>query len=84
MDTADPRVREMLFIQTVYNVVSGLYPCDKDDALRLAALQFVARFGEFKPEVHAVGFLGQRLREFIPVAHLNAGSVSLLVTSWTS
>lgn len=76
MDTEDARVQEMLFVQTVYNVVSGLYPSDKEDATRLGALQFVARFGEYKPEVHIVGFLGQRLREFIPVAHLNSGSVS--------
>jgi hypothetical protein len=76
MDSTDPRVQEMLFIQTVYYVVSGMYPSDRDDAVKLAALQFLAKFGEFKPEVHKPGFLGKRLREFIPLGHLNTASVS--------
>jgi len=77
MDTKDERVQELLFVQTVYNVVSGMYPTDRDDVLKLAALQFVAKFGDFKPDSHKPGFLGSKLREFIPMAHLNAGSVSL-------
>lgn len=76
MDSKDERIREMLYMQTVYNVISGMYPTDKEDALKLASLQFVHKFGELKPETHKPGFLGSKLREFIPIAHINGGTVS--------
>lgn len=76
MDSKDERIREMLYMQTVYNVISGMYPTDQEDALKLASLHFVTKFGELKPETHKPGFLGHKLREFIPIAHINGGTVS--------
>jgi len=64
------QVIHMLFIQGVYNVITGNYPTGDKDAITLAALQFQARFGPHNPSSHKPGFLSTTLVEYIPTAHL--------------
>ena len=42
-------VRFHLALQTVHAVITGLYPCDEQAALQLAALQFQCMFGKHNP-----------------------------------
>lgn len=66
----DPQLLHLQYIQAVYSIISGQYATTPEEALRLGALQFLAKFGEFKQSRHAPGFLGNRIVEFIPARHL--------------
>jgi len=69
----DPKVVHLMFIQAVYNVVTGAYPTAEKDAVALAALQFQAKFGQHNAASHKPGFLKNMLVEFVPGAHLDEG-----------
>lgn len=64
--STDPKVIYMLYIQAVYNTITGLYPCKEDDAVSLAALQVQAKFGSHKSEVHVPPYLQQQLMGLVP------------------
>lgn len=66
----DPQLLRLQFMQAVYCIISGQYATTPEEALQLGALQFLAKFGEFKQSRHAPGFLGNRIVEFIPARHL--------------
>jgi hypothetical protein len=66
-----PKVMQMLYIQAVHHVITGVYQCPADSATYLAGLQFQVRFGEHRPEVHKVGFLTEKIAEFIPTQLLS-------------
>lgn len=68
----DPKITHMLFIQGVYNVISGTYPTAEKDAVQLAAYQFQAKFGAHNPASHKVGFLTSTIVEYIPGTHLES------------
>ena len=55
------------FTQAVHHVVTGLYPVPAPVAVRLACLQFRAKFGE-TCKVFRTDFLGNRVVEFVPQA----------------
>lgn len=62
----DPAIIHMLYLQGVHDVITGAYPCAESTAVQLAALQIQAKFGPHKPQSHQVGFLGNRLVEYVP------------------
>lgn len=70
INSGDPKIIHMQFIQAVYNVITGAYPTTDKDAVSLAALQVQAKFGVHKPESHKPGFLTASIMEYIPTAHL--------------
>ena len=45
------KAQYMFFIQAVYSVICGIYPVTVDDAVQLAALQVLQKFGPHKPDV---------------------------------
>lgn len=63
----DPIVQYYRFTQGVHHVVTGLYPVPSPVAVRLACLQFKAKFGE-SCKVFSTEFLGNRVVEFVPQA----------------
>lgn len=69
----DPKIVHMLFIQGVYNIISGTYPTQDKEAIALAALQFQARFGVHNPASHKPGFLTSTLVEYLPAVHIETG-----------
>lgn len=73
-EVVDVNCLHLQFIQAVYHVITGRYPTTPEQALELGAVHFIFKFGEFKPDVHRVGFLGNRIVEFIPIKHLRSGS----------
>ena len=60
------------YLQAVYNIITGQYPCDFEEALKLGAIHFIYKFGEYQPMRHRPGFLGQRIVEFIPTKMLKS------------
>lgn len=69
----DSGLLRLQFIQAVYYIITGKYPCSLDQSLRLGSLYFLIKFGNFDPNKHKVGFLGNRIVEFLPAKHLKAG-----------
>ena len=45
------KAQYMFFIQAVYSVICGIYPVTEDEAVQLAALQVLQKFGTHKPDV---------------------------------
>jgi hypothetical protein len=66
----DAQLLQLQYMQAVYGIISGQYRTTPEEALQLGALQFLAKFGEFKASRHAPGFLGNRIVEFVPARHL--------------
>lgn len=48
------------YIQSVFNVKHGFYPCNKEVALELAGLQMQADFGDYNPKLHVPGFIVEK------------------------
>mmetsp|Transcript_17423 Transcript_17423/g.66359 ORF Transcript_17423/g.66359 Transcript_17423/m.66359 type:complete len:428 (-) Transcript_17423:604-1887(-) len=63
LQSVDDRVIYMQYIQAVYMVITGQYPCPVESCIRLAALQLRHTFG---PAPRTSGFLGDRILEFVP------------------
>ncbi|CAE7910123.1 Tln1 [Symbiodinium sp. KB8] len=55
-----------LYIQSVYNVVTGIYPTSTDDAVSLASLQMQEKFGNHNPAAHVKGYLSHQLKGMVP------------------
>jgi hypothetical protein len=68
----DENVMHLQFIQAVYNIITGRYPTTADEAIMLGAIHFLMKFGKFRSEIHKVGFLGNRIVEFVPIKHLKS------------
>jgi len=66
----DDALIHLQYIQALYHVITSQYPTSEEEALKLGAFHFVFKFGDFKPDVHKVGFLGMRIVEFIPIKML--------------
>ena len=56
----------LLYIQSVYNVITGIYPTSTDDAVSLASLQMQEKFGDHNPDVHVRGYLSHQLKGLVP------------------
>lgn len=69
-EVIDPNLLHLQYMQAVYHVVTGQYPTSQDQALILGSLHFLYKFGEFDSNKHKVGYLGNRIVEFIPVRYL--------------
>jgi hypothetical protein len=52
MNSVDPKVIYLFYIQGVYNVITGIYPTGMDESVSLAALQMQAKFGDHNPTVY--------------------------------
>jgi hypothetical protein len=63
-------ISNIVYVCVVYNVITGQYPTSEKIVMELGALQFLHKFGTYDPRKHVVGFLGMRVMEFIPCAHL--------------
>jgi hypothetical protein len=80
VNSKDPKIVQMMFIQAVYMVICGLYPTAEKDVVALAAMQFQAKFGNFNRDSHRAGFLSAFIAEYVPADHLNSGAQT--VEAW--
>ena len=69
-EISDEALLQTQYINAIYNVLVGILNVSYEKALRLAGYQFYVKFGEFKPTVHKVGFLGAKIVEMIPLRYL--------------
>jgi len=80
VNTEDTEIIRLLFIQNVYHIITGTYPCNKTDAVQLAALQLQAKFGKHNPATHKVGFLTSSLHEYVPAPFMAEEDINK--TAW--
>jgi hypothetical protein len=66
----DPQLINFQYNQAVYNVITSQYPTTPELALELGSYHFLYKFGSFNEQRHEVGFLGNRIVEFIPYSQL--------------
>ena len=69
-EVVDVNILHLQFIQAVYNIITGRYPTTLEQALELGAIHFLFKFHIYESNIHRVGFLGNRIVEFIPIKHL--------------
>ena len=81
----DPAAVNLLFIQAVYDVIQGNYPCSEDDALNLGGLQLQVTFGDWKASYEA-GFLKDKISTYVPKALVASKTLeeweNVLVSKW--
>jgi hypothetical protein len=70
----DAVLAHLLFVDAVYDVVAGIAPVSAGDAVKLAALQVQAKFGDHEAARHREGFLVPQLRGLLPRRYLEAKS----------
>lgn len=63
----DEALVHLQYIQALYHVVTSQYPTAEEQALTLGALHFIYKFGAYRADVHKLGFLGNRVVEFVPI-----------------
>jgi hypothetical protein len=82
----DPNVMHIQFIQAVFHVITGKYPTTPDEGLLLGAIHFIIKFGRYNADKHKVGFLGNRIVEFVPIkllkSSLSGGKQADSLTTW--
>lgn len=71
----DANLIHLQYTQAVYHVITGQYPTTQDQALILGSIHFLYKFGEYNNTKHKLGFLGNRIVEFIPVRYLKKKSL---------
>jgi len=64
----DSVAKDLVYKQALQCVVSSTYPCNVDDAIKLAGLQFQIVYGNHNPQFHTLGFLTSNLKDFVPKA----------------
>eukprot|EP00029_Vermamoeba_vermiformis_P010761 TRINITY_DN573_c0_g1_i1.p1 TRINITY_DN573_c0_g1~~TRINITY_DN573_c0_g1_i1.p1 ORF type:complete len:2463 (-),score=953.41 TRINITY_DN573_c0_g1_i1:48-7436(-) len=62
-DMSDPVVLHYSYVQAKNRIITGKYPCQRGEALALAALQVQVTYGNFDPNKHKPGFL--KLNEYM-------------------
>lgn len=72
----DAQQLSLLYNQLVYSIITSLYPTSPDLALSLGAYHFLYKFGAYDAARHKVGFLGNRIVEFLPYKHLKNTDLS--------
>lgn len=81
-ETIDVNCLHLQFMQAVYLIITGKLPTKQEQALELAAIHFLSKFGGYNPTSHQPGFLGARIVEFIPIKHLRGGLGGVTVEEW--
>jgi hypothetical protein len=69
-ETTDQQLLHLQYIQCVYHVITGQYPTTAELALELGAYHFIYKFQPTEDSSYPLGFLADRIVEFIPFSHL--------------
>ena len=75
-DIIDSQLLYLQFIQVVYNIITGQYPTTPALALELGAYYFIYKFKPTNQTTYSIGFLTDRIVEFIPFSHLKGSNLS--------
>jgi len=63
---SDNEAINLLYMQSVHDVITAKYPVKENHLTILAALQLQATFGDYHPDMHGHGWLLDKLEQFIP------------------
>ena len=63
----DEALLRVQYINSIYHVLTGVINVSYTQALKLAGYQFMVKFGNYKPSIHKVGFLGPKIVELMPL-----------------
>lgn len=74
-ETTDRQTLHLQYIQCVYHVITGQYPTSVELALELGAYHFIYKFHPQNDTSYSVGFLADRIVEFIPFSHLRGSNL---------
>ena len=66
----DSQLLHIQYNQAVYNVITGQYPTSPELAIEFGVYHFLYKFGTFDETRHVLGFLSNRIVEFLPYVHL--------------
>lgn len=66
----DPVAKDLVYKQALNSVIVSDYPCQPEDAIRLAGLQMQSTYKDHNPAVHSANFLttNNLLKNFVPKA----------------
>ncbi|MDP2438756.1 MAG: hypothetical protein Q8P67_23680 [archaeon] len=71
-EMADVNAKDLVYLQGVHDVIESVYTCQVQEAIKLAALQVQATYGDHNPGIHVAGFLTKsastNIRSFVPKA----------------
>eukprot|EP01087_Luapelamoeba_hula_P015318 TRINITY_DN4563_c0_g1_i1.p1 TRINITY_DN4563_c0_g1~~TRINITY_DN4563_c0_g1_i1.p1 ORF type:complete len:332 (-),score=53.37 TRINITY_DN4563_c0_g1_i1:199-1194(-) len=62
----DPVARHLLYIQALANVINSDYPCQAEEAVKLAGLQVHIVYGDHNRQTHTASFLIPNLKDYVP------------------
>lgn len=72
-----PQLLYLQYIQACYNVITGQYPTSPELAIELGAYHFIFKFQpSYNQSSYSVGFLTDRIVEFLPYSHLKGSNLS--------
>lgn len=74
-ETTDQQLLYLQYIQCVYHIITGQYPTTAELALELGAYHFIYKFQPTQETTYSLGFLADRIVEFIPFSHLRGGNL---------
>jgi hypothetical protein len=74
-EVIDAQLLCLQYNQAVYNVITGQSPTTPDLAIELGVYHFIFKFGAYDETRHTLGFLSNRIVEFIPVNHLRGSNL---------
>jgi len=82
---SDNEAINLLYMQSVHDVISAKYPVKENHLTILAALQLQATFGDYHPDMHGHGWLLDKLEQFIPstiLDHKNPKKLQVQRNEW--
>ena len=74
-EVIDTQLLHLQYNQAVYSVITSLYPTSPDLALELGSYHFIYKFGTYDSTKHQLGFLANRIVEFLPYSHLRGADI---------
>jgi len=66
-ELSDPTAKNLVYIQALKNVIEGTYPSTTEESLKLAGYQVQVVYGDHNPATHALGFLTQNIKNYVPI-----------------
>ena len=74
----DESALRLLYLQIKENIINGTYPCQDKLAVRLGAYQMQLSNGNYAPAKNVPGFIGDAVRDYLPLEMIADNSVNYL------
>ena len=71
LKTTDPLILELMLYQIHFNVLSGEYQTQMEQAIALAAYKCVVELNQFDPFKHKLGLLSKVMKHYLPKQYIS-------------